>query len=128
MKKLFIIVFSVLLLVLAGPTLAAKPDPKTIRHCGCSYVEIDGEGEASMVFHDITVAGKSKGHRNHVANAEDIEFCFAGTVDEEATYDEFVRDQADCLVDGEDSDIADCGLEGPAEFAECGSPFVEPPL
>ena len=124
MKKLSILLISVMLLVLAGPTLAAKPDPKTIRHCGCSYVEIDGVGEVSMVFHDIIVAGKSNGHKNHVATTDDPDLCFAGTVDEEATYEEFVRDQADCLMEGLDLGIAACEAE--EQFAVCGSPFEAP--
>ena len=62
-----------------SPAMAAK-ETTTILHCGCYYDSIDG---ASMLFHEIDVSIKSKGHRNHMVDSEDS--CFTGLINEEAT-------------------------------------------
>jgi hypothetical protein len=115
--------FSLLLIVLfvsagfAGSVLAGK-NAKTIRHCGCVYDSLTG---VDMIFHDITVAGKSQGHRNHVAGSDDA--CFAGLDDNgEATYELWVRDADDCMVTGSNTNLDACGDLGPAEFDSCGAP------
>ena len=124
MNKLLLALISVLLLGFAGSAMAAK-DAKVIRHCGCYYDTI--EDEASMIFHDITIAGKSKGHKNHVVTGEDFDdLCFAGLDgDELPTYTPFARTAADCEPEGADldDDIAACVDE--EEFDPCGEEFVE---
>ena len=123
MKTLSTLLLGLALLVLASPALAAKPDPKAIRHCGCVYDSLEG---TSMLFHDIVVAGKSKGHRNHVASAVDYNLCFAGLDAEELpTYEMWVRDRGDCLLSGTDDDIPACTDE--EEFGPCGSPYTPEP-
>ena len=123
MKKLSILLIGLMLLVLAGPTLAAKPDPKQIRHCGCVYDSLDG---ASMIFHDLVIAGNSQGHRNHLATTDDFDLCFAGLdIDELPTYEMWVRDEADCLISGTNNGLVDCVDQ--VEFDSCGSEYVPLP-
>jgi hypothetical protein len=111
------------LLVLAAPTLAAKPEPKQIRHCGCIYESLDG---ASMIFHDLVLPGKSQGHQNHLATTDDYDLCFAGLgIDELPTYEMWVHDEADCMVSGTNTNLVAC--DGQLEFDPCDSEYVPPP-
>ncbi len=115
MKKLSLVLISLLLVGFAGSALAAK-DAKTIRHCGCVYDSISDE--ASMVFHDVVVSGKSQGHGNHLVDSEDL--CFAGLDSEDlATFELWVRDADDCMVAGTNNGLIAC--DGQEEFASCGS-------
>lgn len=119
MKKLSLVFISLFLLAFAGSALAAK-NPKTIRHCGCYYDTIGAT--ASMIFHDVTVAGKSQGHRNHVATANTLEFaeeCFDGIVEDLPTYEFWTRTEPDCMVDGTNEGLDACVAQ--EEFAVCGS-------
>jgi hypothetical protein len=122
MNKLLVACISVALLGFAGSAMAAK-DAKEIRHCGCYYDSIDG---ASMVFHDVLVAGNSNGHKNHVVSGEDFDdLCFDGLdLSEEPIYTPFARTAADCEPDGADldDDIAACTTE--LESDVCGEEFV----
>jgi hypothetical protein len=123
MKKLSFLLIGLMLLVLAAPTLAAKPEPKQIRHCGCVYDSLEG---TSMIFHDLVLPGKSQGHRNHLASTDDYDLCFAGLdIDELPTYEMWVRDEADCMVSGTNTNLVICVDE--AEFAPCGSEYVPLP-
>jgi len=118
MKKLSLVLISLLLVGFAGSALAAK-DAKTIRHCGCVYDSISDE--ASMVFHDVVISGKSQGHGNHLAGSEDL--CFDGLDSEElATYELWVRDADDCMLDGSNDGLIDCVDQ--EEFAVCGSEVI----
>ena len=129
MKKFSIVLISIMLLMLAGPTLAAKPDPKTIRHCGC-VLDAYGVTGVGMVYHDIEVAGKSGGHKRHLIGTYDD--CGTGVFAAELPYaeitEEWLRSGADCLVTGTDANIADCPLEEPfiSEEDVCGSKVIDP--
>ena len=127
MKTIFSALIAVLLLGFAGSAMAAK-DAKEIRHCGCYYDSIGDE--ASMIFHDIFVAGKSKGHKNHVVTEDDFDdMCFDGLEGDVATYKPFSRTKADCEPEGADldDDIEACADDGEHdEFDTCGEEFVEP--
>jgi len=127
MKKLLFVLIGFFLVGFGGPALADghnMKDPKTIRHCGCYY---DSIGGAAMIFHDINVAGKSKGHKKHVVTDDDYDdMCFAGLVEEEPTYLPFERTMADCEVSNKDSDIAQCtGGGDDDEFDVCGEEVIE---
>ena len=123
MKKFSILLIGLILLILASPVLADKPDPKQIRHCGCVYDSLDG---TSMIFHDIVIAGNSQGHRNHLATTDDFDLCFAGLdIDELPTYEMWVRDEPDCLISGTNANLVACVAE--VEFDPCGSEYVPPP-
>jgi hypothetical protein len=122
MKKLSFLLIGLMLLVLAGPTLAAKPEPKQIRHCGCVYDSLDG---TSMIFHDLVLPGNSQGHRNHLATLDDYDLCFAGLENEEPTYEMWVRDEADCMISGTNHGLVECVDE--LEFDPCGSEYVPSP-
>jgi hypothetical protein len=127
MKKLSIVLISIFLLVLAGPTLADKPDPKLIRHCGCVYDSIEG---VDMIFHDVVVAGNSQGHRNHLAGTQDA--CFAGMDGDVATYELWERDLRDCMLSGTNQNLpfTCAGDDVPDfrqdEFDNCGTKVPEP--
>lgn len=120
MKKLSLVLISLLLVGFAGSALAAK-DAKTIRHCGCVYDSIDG---VSMVFHDVLVSGKSQGHRNHLVDSEDL--CFAGLdLSEEPTFELWARDADDCMMEeGTNTGLSACD-GSQVEFESCGSEVVE---
>lgn len=118
MKKLSLILISLLLFAFAGSTLAAK-DAKTIRHCGCVFDSIEG---VSMVFHDVLVSGNSQGHQNHLAGSEDL--CFAGLdINEEPTFELWARDADDCMIDGTNAGLIACD-GSQVEFESCGSEVV----
>jgi hypothetical protein len=113
MKQTALILISLMLLGFAGSIMAGK-DAKTIRHCGCVYDSLTG---VDMVFHDVMVAGKSKGHRNHLADSEDL--CFAGLDDFfEPTFELWARSADDCMVDGINTNLVAC--DGQEEFTNCG--------
>jgi hypothetical protein len=74
-----------------------KPEKVTLLHCGCDW---DGV-EASMMYKEITVSSKSKGHFKHVAGS--FASCFAGQSEVEPFEDiylDFVRFGGDCQIDG----------------------------
>jgi hypothetical protein len=101
MKKFSILLIGLMLLVLAGPTLAAKPDKATILHCGCVW---DGDITATMEYHELNISAKSRGHDAHIAGS--IDSCKNGEVWNDITevfddtFSDFVRNGDDCQVDG----------------------------
>ena len=120
MKSISVVFITLLLIGFAGPTLAAK-NAKQIRHCGCVYDSIEG---VDMIFHDILVADKSQGHRNHLAGSEDL--CFAGLdYEEEPTYELWERTADDCMISGTNEGLSSCGDTPPEEFSNCGSAVEE---
>jgi hypothetical protein len=129
MKKLSILLIGLMLLVLAGPTLAAKPDPKTIRHCGCVLDQYGVTG-VGMVYHDIEVAGKSGGHKRHLIGTYDD--CGTGVIESEEPFaeitEEWSRSGTDCLVTGTDAYIAPCPDVEAFILEEdvCGSEVIDP--
>ena len=91
MKKLSILLFSALLLVLAGPAMAKKPK-EDVYHCGCN---VDG---TDLVWSGLNVSRNSNGHRNHMAG--DPEGCYAW-VDLVWTHiDDYTRAYRDCEAPG----------------------------
>jgi hypothetical protein len=123
MKKLFIVLISVLLLVIAGPSLAAKPSPKSILHCGCVLDEFGAVG-VDMVYHEIEVSGNSGGHKRHLVTTTDD--CGTGVYEEVEPFaeitQEWMRTGKDCLISGTDNNIELCEefLEVPYEGLSCG--------
>jgi hypothetical protein len=125
MKNLIISLFSLLLIGFAGFALAGK-SAKTIRHCGCTYDYTTDSG-TEMLYHDVTVAGKSGGHNQHTAGT--LSDCWLGTstlIDDAWVPDteEWMRTGSDCSADGNDANLADCGeiLEG----TDCGDVYQAP--
>lgn len=135
MKKLPLVLMSVVLIGIAGVAMAGKPK-STILHCGCDW---DGEA-ASMVYGENTISAKSKGHDAHSFGSMDS--CYDGQVLVEDipvdVYTDFVRTASDCQLSGPDlgDPIAFCttqeeadaalGLDGtilyvPAVGDECGT-------
>ena len=121
MRKILIACMSFVLLGFAGSALADKAE-KQIRHCGCVYDSTEG---ASMEYHDVFVAGNSKGHRKHVVSGDDWDDeCFAGfNTNIEPVYELWVRTAEDCEVGGDvDPDLLTCTTE--QEEDPCGEEYV----
>ena len=120
MKMLSILLIGLMLLVLAGPTLAAKPDKSTILHCGCAW----DDSVATMEYDENNISAKSRGHDAHIAGS--IDSCKDGEVFNEElqvwedTFSDFVRNGDDCQVDGPPlgDPIFDC--DGPVVGDSCG--------
>ena len=125
MKKSSILFIGLMLLVLAGPTLAAKPDKANILHCGCAW---DGL-VATMEYGENNISAKSRGHDAHIAGS--IDSCKDGEVfnDDlgvwEDTFSDFVRNGDDCQVDGPPlgDPILDC--DGPVAGDPCGIQVID---
>lgn len=127
MKMIGMFLVAIATLTLAGTALAGPKPKSTILHCGCTW---DGL-EASMLYTEITVSARSKGHDAHVAGS--IDACFAGLVDIgegifEAVFVDFVRGGDDCQLAGPPlgEPIADCPEEGPLEGDVCGMEVLTP--
>ena len=120
MKKFSILLIGLMLLVLAAPTLAAKPDKANILHCGCAW---DGV-VATMEYGENNISAKSRGHDAHIAGS--IDSCKDGEVWNDVTevfddtFSDFVRNGDDCQVDGPPlgDPILDC--DGPVVGDSCG--------
>lgn len=116
MKKLSILLFSALLLVLAGPAMAKKPKA-AILHCGCDLAGTDME----YTYKEVSL--KSKGHESHSA----IDSCWDGDV----TYTDVMRTGIDCNVNlvGGLSYLTHCDLMPLTPLAgdDCGAPPPEAP-
>jgi len=97
----------------AGAALANPPGRSTILHCGCNEA---GDG---MVYNEITVSSRTRGHDAHVAAS--IDSCFDG-ID---TYNDVVRTGSDCQLSGPPlgDPIASC--DGPAEDDVCGTLIID---
>ncbi len=117
MKKSTLFLIIPLLLIGFSGAVSAGKNAKTIRHCGCVYDSLSG---TDMIFHDINIAGKSQGHRNHVAESDDL--CFAGLDDNgDPQYEMWARDSDDCMISGTNSNLVACD-GSQVEFESCGSP------
>lgn len=100
MKKLTIVLLSLVLIGMAGSVWAVKPAKSEVLHCGCVW---DDFGEvASMEYKVITINSKSRGHDAHYFGSMDA--CFAGQVLEgDILVDvniDFVRTAPDCQLAG----------------------------
>ena len=87
------------------------PAPKaTIMHCGCNSAGND------MVYKEITINSKSRGHDAHVAGT--IDSCFDG-VD---TYTDVIRIGGDCQLSGPPlgDPIDACSEPAPQPGDDCG--------
>jgi hypothetical protein len=124
MKKLSILLISLMLLVLAGPTLAAKPDKATILHCGCVW---DGDVTATMEYKELNISAKSRGHDAHVIGT--VDSCKDGEVWNDLTevyddtFSDFVRNGYNCQLSGDPlgDPILPCeGDPAPVAGDECG--------
>ena len=115
MKKLLIVI-SVVCLGTFGfsNTAFAEKDPKTIRHCGCVFEEFGVSGQ-DMAYHDVDVAGKSKGHKPPKHIALTTSDCWDG----DAGTNLFVRTMDDCEVTDVDADIPNCSGESIGDI--CGA-------
>ena len=111
MKKLLATSACLLLSCFVGGAMAAKPAKSTILHCGCS------EDGTTMVYEEISISSKSRGHDAHVATS--VDSCFVG-YDEagDEMYQDFVRTDSDCQLDGPE-------LGDPIEFC---ADFEAPPV
>jgi hypothetical protein len=92
----------------------------SILHCGCN---IDG---TDMVYKEISVSKKSKGHRNHVATSTDA--CVSGyDVENNPLYTDFVRTGDDCTLAGELTGLIACSAfdTPPAADDSCGAQLVQ---
>jgi len=89
----------------------SKPTKVTLLHCGCSD---DG---GPMLYVEINISSKSKGHLNHEAGS------MASCSDGADSYIDFVRNGSDCQVDN-GSDLMEglefCSGDGQVAMAECG--------
>jgi hypothetical protein len=97
----------------AGLSLAGPPEKSTILHCGCN------ETADGMVYVEITISSKSRGHDQHVAGS--IESCFDG-VD---SYNDVVRTGSDCQASGPElrDPIDACGEQIAGD--ECGALVID---
>jgi len=131
MKYLSVLLFSLLLIGMAGSALAGAVK-NDIMHCGCVYVaEDETDGIASMEWKQLSIQN-GKGHRNHVIDQSDD--CLSGyaeiVIDEVTSYDPlyttFYRDFDDCLIAGPLDFLDPCDNpettddETPVEGADCG--------
>jgi len=98
MKKLSILLIGLMLLVLATPTLAAKPTEAGIYHCGCVALdEKSAEATAELQWSLLIINSKSRGHRMHQMG--DTETCTYLDIDEIEQEIELDRSSRDCEVD-----------------------------
>ena len=120
MKKLSILLIGLMLLVFAGPTLAAKPEKANILHCGCAW---DGS-VATMEYGANNISAKSRGHDAHIAGS--IDSCKDGEVWNDVTevfddtFSDFVRNGDDCQVSGPPLGDPILVCEGPVVGDSCG--------
>ena len=126
MKKLTPVLLSLVLFGFAGSAMAdkpadkpgGKPEKSTILHCGCNW---DGLA-ASMVYKEITISSKSRGHDGHVVGT--VGSCYAGQIDlgedvYEDVFVDFVRNGDDCQLSGPPlgDPILDCAGFDPVPVA-----------
>jgi hypothetical protein len=127
MKKLTLVLLSLVLLGFAGSALAKK-DKSTILHCGCAWDEL----APSMVYKEITISAKSRGHDAHVVGT--IGSCYAGQAEVEPgvfedVFVDFVRAGDDCQLSGPPlgDPILGCDEYDPAPLAGdlCGVEVID---
>ena len=125
MKKLSIVMLSLILIGMAGSVWAEKKAKSEVLHCGCVWDDI---GEvATMEYKVITISAKSRGHDAHVAGS--IDSCKDGEIFNEETqlwedtFSDFVRNGDDCQLSGPPlgDPILDCeGEPAPVAGDSCG--------
>jgi hypothetical protein len=97
MKKLTLLLFSILLIGFATTAMANK-DQSTLLHCGCAW---DGQN-ASMEYGENTISSRGRGHDSHVFGSMDS--CYDGQVlineGYVDVYTDFLRVSSDCQLDG----------------------------
>ena len=112
------------------PTMANKPEKSTILHCGCEWDDLGLV--ASMVYKEITISSKSRGHDGHVAGT--IGSCYAGQIEVsidvyEDVFVDFVRNGDDCQLSGPPlgDPILDCTEFDPMPVAgdPCGVEVID---
>jgi hypothetical protein len=111
MKKLILT-----LAISAMATTAYAGGGKTsILHCGCT------EAGDAMVYEEISVSKKSKGHKNHVATSADA--CFVGYENDLPLYQDFIRTGDDCTLTGNLDGLSTCASFNTPPNAEdpCGA-------
>ena len=75
-----------------------------------------------MVYKEIRVSSKSKGHKNHIATSTDA--CLTGyEADGSEIYTDFVRAGDDCTLDGNLTGLTAC--ESAMEGAACGMEIIQ---
>jgi len=99
--------------VAAGTALAEPPGKSTILHCGCNEL---GDG---MVYTEIEVSSRTRGHDAHVAGS--IDACFDG-ID---TYNDVVRTGSDCQLSGPPLGDPIVSCDGPEDGAVCGTLVID---
>jgi hypothetical protein len=92
MKKLIL----TLAISAIASTAYAGGGKTSILHCGCTEI-----GDA-MVYKEISVSNKSKGHKNHVSSSSDA--CFVGYENDLPVYQDFIRIGDDCTLKGDGLD------------------------
>ena len=121
MKKLALVLLSLVLFGFAGTTMAKKPKSDVL-HCGCAW---DGD-VATMEYGEISISSKSKGHDAHLVGT--VDSCKDGEVFNETTqlwedtFSDFVRNVDDCQLLGDPlgDPILDCTEYDPEP--EAGDP------
>ena len=113
MKHVVFCLSAFLTLGAAGVAAAAAPPKSTILHCGCN------ETADGMVYVEITISPKSRGHDEHVAGS--IDSCFDGV----ETYNDVVRTGSDCQLDGPPlrDPIAACDMQSAGQ--NCGALVID---
>jgi hypothetical protein len=111
--KQLICLSAFLILGAPGVAVAAPPPKSAILHCGCN------ETADGMVYVEISISSKSRGHDEHVAGS--IDSCFDG-VD---TFNDVVRTGSDCLLDGPQlrDPIAACDTQSAGQ--DCGELVID---
>ena len=105
MKRLIISILSLLAFAMINLAIAAPPGKSEILHCGC--VVDEESGVISMVYVDVNVSSKARGHNKHGVGS--IDSCYDAAND---TYIDFQRTAGDCQMGG-------TALVGPG-LPDCG--------
>lgn len=112
MRHVVFCLSALLTLGIAGVSVAGPPK-STILHCGCT------EAADAMVYVEISISPRSKGHDQHVFAS--VESCFDG-VD---TYIDLVRTGDDCHLDGPPVGALDACGDMQMAGAVCGEPRID---
>jgi hypothetical protein len=105
MKKLFVVVASILVSLSFGSTLNAAPSKSNIYHCGCN------DDASGLEWQLISVSNRSRGHLNHVGGS------FEECIDAEENVFVYERLDSDCRVDGT-INLVDCDDPGTTDVDE----------
>lgn len=88
MKKVLIVSILLVMSVVAGSALGARPEKSVILHCGCN------EAGDNLVYKQISVSQNARGHAHHGQGTYD------SCVDDLGNSVELMRVSGDCLVSG----------------------------